>query len=1348
MRNKKIKLQASFEIFLMIASVFAFAFIISPEPVTAEASIFPAFNVCCEKTEEGAWCQNTLDEDCDEDFRKTPTSCEATSFCKKGCCFDRKDGLCMQSTPQKVCGDAGGVWDSDAQCNIPQCELGCCVIGDQASFVTLTRCKRLSNVYGLNTDFRTNVGDEISCIGIAQAQDKGACIYETDEFERTCRFITRGECLNVDSSEFKKDYLCSSEELATNCGKTTRTMCIEGKDEVYFVDSCGNPANIYDASKVNDALYWSKIVSKANSCDLSKPGDPKCGNCDYFGNSICSKGSATYGDYNCRSLECKDNEGNKRKNGESWCVYDGSIGEGADAVGSRHFRYVCMSGEVTIEPCADFRNEVCIQDSIETASGDFVEAACRVNRWRDCLDQKEEDDCLNTDRRDCYWLKGVRMTGQGVATTTQSDTSSSDVFGSGSTGGFSGGLTGQVVAPITGKASDDGPDKEPAGVQLGGGICLPEIPTGLKFWNEGDAQGVCNYGSSVCVVEYEEKLTGGKECVDNCDCLEPEYAQKMNRVCSSLGDCGAYVNYVGRYTDDGAELKIKGKKSNLDKSTPIGKGILNEVRDRTMVTGSVVSEKGGWFERLGLAVGVGLVSGLAGDVPRDAFGQPQLTEAPKVSSAVIPSSGIRGTAIEESITENTLQGVTAAPKLGKFVVTSENGILLSDGKTLIPKDAIITQNLDKTGTTFVNGKKVILNSDELTSAVDGKFIGDAPTDVTAPPSTGAAKDILTSIIGDNAITNFMQVGVAAGIGYFVGGLIGGNADIVMAAAFAAGTFAYQIIGGSYGTESGIFGALTDVVGGGGNGFWGTQGAGIIGIGVAVAIFVIFYEKTEYEIVEFNCQPYQSPLGGKDCEKCNDDELGCTEYRCKSLGQACAILNEGTGEEMCDWVAPNDVTSPKIMISEVSGGHESIPDRAIRPPATGVVIKPDNQECLKAFTPLEFVVATDEPAQCKVDYNLIDTFDEMPYFVGGSNLYDYNHTERMSLPGPDALDEIAPELENDGTYTLYVRCRDANGNFNQDLFSVRFCVEPGPDTTTPNIEGFNIPSGSPVQFSTTELNLETYVNEPSECKWSRSDADYNNMENEMTCDKQLWNMNANLVYTCRTTLTGIEDRKENKYFIRCKDKPGAEEVSRNVNSESKEYVVVGTQTLNILEVEPEGTIFGATNVIPISLKVKTDNGYNNGESLCYYSTTGDEVDYLEFRDNLGTAHVQEQNLPSGYYTYYIKCVDLGGNADYSKTSFTVETDRTTPVVVRTYEERDKLKILTDENSVCRYSNLDCNFEIDDGILMSGDEDVHTVDWDTEQTYYVRCKDEYDNQPNSNRCSIIVKPYELLEQVEVI
>ena len=85
--------------------------------------IWPAVNVCCEKTTSGAWCQNTIEEDCDisgdsitgSPFRKTPTSCDATSFCNLGCCVDSEEGLCMQNTPQRVCQNSGATWNDDPE---------------------------------------------------------------------------------------------------------------------------------------------------------------------------------------------------------------------------------------------------------------------------------------------------------------------------------------------------------------------------------------------------------------------------------------------------------------------------------------------------------------------------------------------------------------------------------------------------------------------------------------------------------------------------------------------------------------------------------------------------------------------------------------------------------------------------------------------------------------------------------------------------------------------------------------------------------------------------------------------------------------------------------------------------------------------------------------------------------------------------------------------------------------------------------------------------------------------------------------------------------------------------------
>jgi len=125
------------------------------------------------------------------------------------------------------------------------------------------------------------------------------------------------------------------------------------------------------------------------------------------------------------------------------------------------------------------------------------------------------------------------------------------------------------------------------------------------------------------------------------------------------------------------------------------------------------------------------------------------------------------------------------------------------------------------------------------------------------------------------------------------------------------------------------------------------------------------------------------------------------------------------------------------------------------------------------------------------------------------------------------------------------------------------------------------------------------------------------------------------------------------------------------------------------------------------------------------------------------HEQRQDLTSGTYTYYYKCVDLGGNTAYNQTTFNVDVDSSAPVVVRMYKESG-LKIITNENSTCSYSNKDCNFNIEDGINMPYDKDeIHTAEWNINQNYYIRCKDEYDNQPNPNICSVIVRPFEILE-----
>jgi hypothetical protein len=45
----------------------------------------------------------------------------------------------------------------------------------------------------------------------------------------------------------------------------------------------------------------------------------------------------------------------------------------------------------------------------------------------------------------------------------------------------------------------------------------------------------------------------------------------MNTLCTSLGDCGAYFNIGGKYTDKGVQWKVDGSKKVI-------KGILGQIK--------------------------------------------------------------------------------------------------------------------------------------------------------------------------------------------------------------------------------------------------------------------------------------------------------------------------------------------------------------------------------------------------------------------------------------------------------------------------------------------------------------------------------------------------------------------------------------------------------------------------------------------------------------------------------------------------------------------------------------------------------------------------------------------------
>src|SRR3989338_4047956 len=201
-----------------------------------------------------------------------------------------------------------------------------------------------------------------------------------------------------------------------------------------------------------------------------------------------------------------------------------------------------------------------------------------------------------------------------------------------------------------------------------------------------------------------------------------------------------------------------------------------------------------------------------------------------------------------------------------------------------------------------------------------------------------------------------------------------------------------------------------------------------GAAIAVVVFLILYQKEKKEFVQVQCLPWEPPLGGTQCEECNKDpNRPCSEYRCKSLGQACELENKGTQFEQCIWKSKFDVYSPIIRPWDEAlrpTDLRYIPDTVVRPPKLGVRIVRGSNGCVEAFTPLQFGVTLNEPARCRVDYNHTDNFSQMQWPLGDNYLL-YNHTLMMRLPGPGNESLQSPLLQNDGTFSVYARCMDAN-----------------------------------------------------------------------------------------------------------------------------------------------------------------------------------------------------------------------------------------------------------------------------------------------------------------------------------
>ena len=83
----------------------------------------------------------------------------------------------------------------------------------------------------------------------------GACV-TVDEYHLKRCAMTSG--LSCNNGTFYKGMLCTAKSVGTVCSPTERNTTYSGK--IYLIDSCGNIANPYQESQVNNRSYWNEIV--------------------------------------------------------------------------------------------------------------------------------------------------------------------------------------------------------------------------------------------------------------------------------------------------------------------------------------------------------------------------------------------------------------------------------------------------------------------------------------------------------------------------------------------------------------------------------------------------------------------------------------------------------------------------------------------------------------------------------------------------------------------------------------------------------------------------------------------------------------------------------------------------------------------------------------------------------------------------------------------------------------------------------------------------------------------------------------------------------------------------------
>ena len=450
MSHKKIK--AIFEIFILVFAVFAVYLINDAKPAEA------ANQACCEKLGgSNDYCIFADENSCDNNaLKQVGTICENTEFCAVGTCYNTNNGECSSQTSKAKCIAEGGSFDPRYIEEVPICSQGCCVTPNGCSISTKNQCKVALQSYSqipLDSAFKADIMDETQCNNVCASAEIG-CFVSSDPSTQSCKFGFRSEFMGQDGI-FRTGSYCSSvqecestKEYKKGCLSPQQQQYFKDDDNVHWLDSSGNPEQVVGSlytGYVDDTRYISGCNEQGNNVN-----NPNCGLCNVIDGSVCGTEEVDSKEvYQCVSLDCGtghedsfkwvqdnnqetgwkwDENGNSAfniKNYDSWCYYEGIVGQGRDLVGTRQHLFRCKDGEIIHEPGKSSRENMCVMsfnsgrpsanfipnDASQCIGANSNDASCggecaginnEYNKIMCCNQQR----CENNEN-ECYWDENV-----------------------------------------------------------------------------------------------------------------------------------------------------------------------------------------------------------------------------------------------------------------------------------------------------------------------------------------------------------------------------------------------------------------------------------------------------------------------------------------------------------------------------------------------------------------------------------------------------------------------------------------------------------------------------------------------------------------------------------------------------------------------------------------------------------------------------------------------------------------------------------------------------------------------------------------------------------------------------